>query len=220
MLALLALVAGAVDTFGYLSLGQVFISHMTGNTAVAVIALISHHWSEALHRGLAVPSFVLGAAAGGFLVESAGDGRAVARALRSEAALLTLFAAAQWIGHGAAAESEEVGRYALLFVLCAAMGIQNAMLTAAGVRGSHTTHVTGPLTDATVNTVRHRGRHAPVDEVLTQTRQAAARVAGFVVGAACGTALYYTWPLAVPLAAALVLAGLARFERQRPRSAD
>jgi len=85
-LAALAWVAGEIDTFGYLRLGHVFISHMTGNTAVLSIALAQRDVTDALHRGILIPLFFLGGLCGALLVDSADEPRQVSRALVVEAA--------------------------------------------------------------------------------------------------------------------------------------
>jgi uncharacterized membrane protein YoaK (UPF0700 family) len=213
-IGLLSGVAGAVDTFGYLALGQVFITHVSGNTGVLAISLVHGQFGEAFHRGAAVPIFFVGAACGAALVESAEDHRAVARALLIEALLLAVFAAAAWIG-GSALRTSTGGWLLLLTLLAAATGLQNAALTHPGTRGTHTTHITGPVTELAMQFTRRITPSRRHEFDAGQTARFAARLAGFTAGALAGAVLSSAAPTAGPLVPAAVLVGLALGEGAR-----
>ena len=218
-LAALAWVAGEIDTFGYLRLGHVFISHMTGNTAVLSIALAQRDVTDALHRGILIPLFFLGGLCGALLVDSADEPRQVSRALVVEALLLASFAALEWFGAGHFDRSPG-GRVFMLLLLSGSMGLQNAALTRRASRDIHTTHITGPLTEFAVElahlTVRRR-RHE-FDPARAQ--RLAARLIGFSSGALCGAALFTLAPTAAPVAAVGVLLVLVTLTSSRPAAAS
>ena len=202
----LAWVAGEVDTYGYLSLGHVFVSHMTGNAGVLTIALVQHRFGEAFHRGIAVPLFFAGALLGAALVESADDARQVARAFIVEALLLAGVTAFAATGGSSASGWRQL---MMLLLLSGSMGLQNAALTHPGTRGTHSTHLTGPLTDLATDVVRWvvpRRRDA-----CDRSRVAGriARVVGFALGGVCGAILFAAAPVAAPMLGAMVLAVVA-----------
>jgi uncharacterized membrane protein YoaK (UPF0700 family) len=201
-LLLLAWVAGEIDAFGYLSLGHVFITHVTGNTATWAIATIQGHTHEALQRGFVIVVFFLGSMCGAALVDSADDPRQITRALLVEAMLLVTFAALAWFGH---LERSITGQALLLLVLSAPMGLQNAALTHVGTRGTHTTHITGPVSDLAAEMVRLIAPRRRREFSATRARRMAARLAGFSVGAVCGTTLFTVAPAVPPLLGAAVL---------------
>jgi uncharacterized membrane protein YoaK (UPF0700 family) len=209
-LALLAWIAGEIDAFGYLLLDKVLVSHMSGNTAVLAAALAQRNWHEAAHRALPIPFFVAGAACGAALVEAAEHTREVARALLAEALLLMFVAGVQWITGGAAVHSS-AGSTLLILLLAGAMGIQNAALTHPGIRGTHSTHITGPLTDVTADVV-HLVAGRTADVRPARVWQSGARVVGFAVGAFSGAALFLSAAVAPPLVGAAALVAIAAAE--------
>lgn len=211
-IGVLAWIAGQIDTFGYLSLGQVFVTHMTGNTGVLAISIVEGRWAEALHRGVVIPFFVVGAACGAAMVEASAPPRQVARAFAAEALLLVVLAAIGWGGGGALPQSE-IGRVLMLALLAVAMGIQNAALPRRGVRGVHTTHVTGPLTELARNLVRGEGRRA--GERRRRVANLAARNGGFALGALTGALSFAAMPLLTPLLSAAVLLAIGAMEVRR-----
>lgn len=201
-IALLAGVAGAVDTFGYLALDRVFVTHMTGNTAALAIAIVQRHAGEAWRRGWALPVFFLGSMIGAALVDNADRPREVQRALRLEAALLVAFAVVGWtVGAGAGPWS--IGWLVMVWLLGSAAGIQNAALTHGDRRGTHTTHLTGAVTDLAVEVVRasEPGEETRADRL----RRLVARVAGFFIGGIFGALLHAALPATAPLVPAGVL---------------
>ena len=206
-IGVLAWIAGTVDAFAYLALGRVFVSHMTGNTGVLAISLAQRRFGEALHRGAAIPLFFAGAVCGAALVESGDEPRLVRRALLLEVALLVLFAATAWAG--ARPGGSPLLHVCSLVLVSGAMGIQNAALTHPSGQGTHTTHISGPLTDLAAEVarwIRPRLRRHCRPAMFARS---AARVGGFSGGVLTGGVCYVLFPLAAPLAAAAVLAGVA-----------
>ncbi|HEX5474645.1 MAG TPA: YoaK family protein [Vicinamibacterales bacterium] len=205
--AVLAAVAGSVDTFGYLALDRVFISHMTGNTAVLAIAIVQRNFGEAFHRGLAIPAFMAGSLAGAALVDNAESTRQVAHALLLEAALLAGVAVLSWSG-AIDRQSCGAGCMLLLVLLASAVGIQNAALTHPGTRGTHTTHITGPLTDFAVEIVRTAEPDRQAETRPGRLLGLAVRLLGFFGGGVAGALLFQVAPMTAPLIPAAVLVGL------------
>jgi uncharacterized membrane protein YoaK (UPF0700 family) len=208
-LGILSWVAGVVDTFDYLALGRVFISHATGNTAVIAIAVVQRNGHEALRRGLAVPAFFAGSLAGAAVVDAADDSRQLTRALLVEAALIVAFVIVWRLGFDRRATGPAWA--GALLLEATAMGIQNAALKHPSTRGTHTTHITGPLSDFALETIRllRPARRAEFDR-LRMARQLA-RLAGFLAGALSGALLFQAAPITGPaVVAATALASVER----------
>lgn len=132
--ALLTALAGGVDAIGYLLLGRLFVSYMSGNSTVLGIALARGNWSEALRAGAIIALFVSGSALGAVVAR-------LARRWRMPVVLLVvallLAVAAGWWGNGL-----PTGAMAATVL---AMGILNAALDRAGGVPVGLTYVTGAL---------------------------------------------------------------------------
>lgn len=201
---MLAWVAGVVDTFGYLALDRVFVSHVTGNASVLAISLVRRDAFEALHRGWAIPTFFVGSMIGAVLVENANESWQVARALRAEVGLLIAFVAFGWVAPVGLHESS-LGWAVMVALLGSAVGIQNAALTHRDTRGTHTTHLTGAVTDFAVEVTRMLQPHEQAPP--GRTRVLAARILGFLTGGIVGALLFPAMPINGPLVPAAVLVG-------------
>jgi uncharacterized membrane protein YoaK (UPF0700 family) len=149
---LLAGVAGSVNAVGWLEFG-VFTSHVSGHfTRVA----------DGLSRGDAasvwkflplVIAFAAGAMTATIFVETARllDKARYAAVLLVEALLLTAFAAtSEFVPEGTCAWLPE----ALSCTLTFAMGLQNALVTKLSGAVVRTTHLTGMITDLSIEAVR------------------------------------------------------------------
>jgi uncharacterized membrane protein YoaK (UPF0700 family) len=200
----LAWVAGVIDTFGYLALDSVFVSHVTGNASVLAISLVRRDAFEALHRGWAIPTFFVGSMIGAVLVENANESWQVARALRAEVGLLVAFVAFGWLAPVGLHESS-LGWAVMVALLGSAVGIQNAALTRRDTRGTHTTHLTGAVTDFAVEMTRMLQPHEQPPP--GRTRLLAARIVGFFTGGIVGALLFPAMPINGPLVPAAVLVG-------------
>lgn len=133
--ALLAALAGGVDAVGYLLLGRLFVSFMSGNSTVLGVALARREWSEVLRAGGIIALFVCGAAMGAVIAR-------LARRWRLPVVLLVvallLAVAAGWWGEGLPAGA--------MAATVLAMGVLNAALDRAGGIPVGLTYVTGALT--------------------------------------------------------------------------
>lgn len=183
-ISVLAWSAGIVNAVGYLALGPVFLSHMTGNASAAILTLMTGHGEQLVDRVLAIASFFGGAIGGALLVETHREHRATG-ALWLEASVL-LSAVLLAHGHPAGAQSH---RWALIGV-AGAMGVQNIALTGTAL-SAHTTHITGPLTDFAGTLIRR----IVGSRQLSRDRSHGlivygGRVLAFVLGVASGAALF------------------------------
>jgi uncharacterized membrane protein YoaK (UPF0700 family) len=155
MLTSLSLAAGCVDAVGYLSLGQVFVANMTGNTVLLGLAIGQADGRGVLHAGTALAGFVLGAAIGAAIVERGLERAvwtpAVTAALGLEVVILAAFTAG-WLLDGS--KPSGVAVYLLIVLSALAMGVQSAAVRRLAVADVSTTYITGTLTSLTARTVR------------------------------------------------------------------
>ena len=134
MAVLLAALAGYVDSIGFLQLGGLFVSFMSGNTTRMAAGLAQGDWGLAGTAGLILLLFVIGAMAGA-LVASGGGRRPRARVLAVEAALLLAAAVAAGLGRPVVAVT----------CMVVAMGLENAVFLRNGQAGVGLTYMTGAL---------------------------------------------------------------------------
>lgn len=123
----LAGVAGFVDAVGATLLGGLFVSFMSGNTTTAGLSLGQGGWARALHAGLPVPLYVLGAVCGTLLLGQAGR-RARPLAFLVTALFLSLFGL---LAH-ASTEAEWKQGPVATSLLVFPMGVMNATLRSVG----------------------------------------------------------------------------------------
>lgn len=131
----LAALAGFVDSIGFLQLGGLFVSFMSGNSTRLAASLSMGDWTLALSALGLLVGFVLGSFMGALVAGREGN-PARTRVLALEAALL-LGAAVTASLHAPVAVP------ALLMVL--AMGVENAVFLRNGEVGVGLTYMTGAL---------------------------------------------------------------------------
>lgn len=131
---LLAGLAGYVDSLGFLHLGGVFVSFMSGNTTRMAVSLAEGRWGAALEVAAILILFVVGAMIGALIAGAQGP-RSRSRVLALEAVLLAGAAAAA----GAGAAPLAIG----LMVL--AMAVENSVFLRDGEVGVSLTYMTGTL---------------------------------------------------------------------------
>jgi uncharacterized membrane protein YoaK (UPF0700 family) len=198
----LSALAGYVDGIGFIQLGGLFVSFMSGNSTRLGVSLAEANWSNAgISLGL-IALFVGGAAVGSLIV--LGRGRyPQALVLLTEAVLLA-----------AAALSHHFGDTALAIALIVlAMGLENAVFQIEGGGGLGLTYVTGALVKVgqlMAVAMRGGGRWDWMPNLLLW--------AALVAGSAVGALVYIRINLAAiwfASAAALALSLVAVLNRPR-----
>jgi uncharacterized membrane protein YoaK (UPF0700 family) len=130
----LSALAGYVDGIGYLHLGGLFVSFMSGNSTRMAVSLAAGHFASAAEALGLIVLFVFGAACGSLIVL----GRGIHRQpwlLAVEALLLIAAGLAHTIGFDRLAIS----------IIVLAMGLENAVFQIEGGGGLGLTYVTGAL---------------------------------------------------------------------------
>jgi uncharacterized membrane protein YoaK (UPF0700 family) len=144
----LAAASGATDTIGYLALGKVFTSAMTGNLALLGIAL-AHRDGEGIGRVLvSLVCYMVGAAIGAHIARTPEPDdpvwpSAITRALAIEAVFFVAYAATWWT---VGTRSNIFGKAALLGLGAIALGIESSAMQRFGAGlGLNTTFLSGSL---------------------------------------------------------------------------
>ena len=130
----LSALAGYVDGIGYLHLGGLFVSFMSGNSTRMAVSLAAGHFATATEALGLIAMFVFGAACGSLIVL----GRGVHRQpwlLAVETLLLAVAGLAHSLGFDRLAIS----------IIVLAMGLENAVFQIEGGGGLGLTYVTGAL---------------------------------------------------------------------------
>jgi uncharacterized membrane protein YoaK (UPF0700 family) len=134
---LLAGTAGYVDGMGFLHLGGLFVSFMTGNSTRLGVSLAEGRWGEAGLAAGILALFVVGATTGA-LIGGGGTPPGRRRVLAAVGALL----AAAALSDGASVRGLSIAAMVL------AMGIENAVFQKNGETGIGLTYMTGTLVRA------------------------------------------------------------------------
>ena len=130
----LSALAGYVDGIGFLHLGGLFVSFMSGNSTRMGVSLAEGQWLSAAEAFGLIALFVIGAAAGSLIVLGRGTNRQP-WLLLAEALLL----AAAALCYGFGLSNVAVG------AIVVAMGLENAVFQIRGGGGLGLTYVTGAL---------------------------------------------------------------------------
>jgi uncharacterized membrane protein YoaK (UPF0700 family) len=199
----LSALAGYVDGIGFLHLGGLFVSFMSGNSTRLGVDLAEGHWSDAAAAIGLIALFVTGAATGSLIVFT----RSVycqCRVLLAEGSLLV-----------AAALSYTLGAPPLaVAAMVLAMGLENTVFQVEGGSGLGLTYMTGALVKVgqlAAAALTGGRRWAWLPNLLLW--------AALVAGAVCGAGAYRWINLAAVWFAAgvaLALSGVA-FATARPR---
>jgi uncharacterized membrane protein YoaK (UPF0700 family) len=211
---LLALIAGFVDTLGFVALFGLFTAHVTGNF-VLIGADLAGQGTGVLVKLLAFPAFVSGVALSSLVVKSVHRQRS-ARAARTLYLLQSLFLA-MFLAAGLQAVPVTTPDSPWVLIAGAlgatAMGVQNAHARLVKRAGVPNTVMTGNVTQAVLDAIDLMvgGNEEPAERRAVRERFTATlpAVIGFAAGAASG-ALGYThlsfWALLLPLALLLAMA--------------
>jgi uncharacterized membrane protein YoaK (UPF0700 family) len=149
----LAWVGGFVNSSGFVLIGT-FSSHVTGTVGRLANDAATGQYAAAVAAFSLVLCFFAGAFGGSMIIESrfwgAQRSRAYAAALTSETALLLLFTLLSYLttsDHPRVQDAETA-------LLCAAMGLQNALVSRLSGAVVRTTHLTGVVTDLGIESAR------------------------------------------------------------------
>jgi uncharacterized membrane protein YoaK (UPF0700 family) len=196
----LSALAGYVDGIGFIHLGGLFVSFMSGNSTRLGVSLAELQFGQAAEALGLIALFVTGAAAGS-LVVLGGSAERQPWLLLIEAALLAAAGACHLYGRPVPA----IGAIVL------AMGLENAVFQIAGGAGLGLTYVTGALVKVgQMLAVAIRG--GPRWDWMPNLLLWAALVAGSVAGASAYAklnlaAIWFAAGTALAASAILVIAG-------------
>jgi uncharacterized membrane protein YoaK (UPF0700 family) len=191
----LSALAGYVDAIGFLHLGGLFVSFMSGNSTRMGVSLAEGQWSSALQSLGLIALFVVGAAGGSLIVLGHGANRQP-WVLLAEALLLAAGALAYALGLSNTAVA----------AIVIAMGLENAVFQIRGGAGLGLTYVTGALVKVgqlAAAALRGGARFGWAPNLLLW--------AALVAGSLCGAAGYHWINLAAiwfAAAAALALSAI------------
>lgn len=200
----LSVVAGYVDGIGFIHLGGLFVSFMSGNSTKLGVSLADGNWASALEALGLIALFVTGAGAGSLIARCRIRYRQ-AFVLLAEALLLVAAAASYQIGWPIAP----------IVMIVIAMGLENAEFQGEGETGVGLTYVTGALVK-----VGHGIAMALSGGERWEWVPNLALWASLVTGAVIGTLAYYRFNLAaIWFAAVVVLAicGIVAATERRQR---
>jgi uncharacterized membrane protein YoaK (UPF0700 family) len=207
----LTVLTGVVDAVSYIALGHVFVANMTGNVVLLGFGLAGA-------PGLSVPASLVAMAA---FLAGAGVGARVGRRTEHRAALLRggaaaaalLLALACALAVGAAEPVDGSRRYALIAVMAAALGAQNAIARRLAVPDLTTTVLTLTLTGLAADSRLAGGPGgATLRRLVAVTAMFAGALAGGLLTLKASPAA--ALGLATALAAAVAVGG-QRFARSR-----
>jgi uncharacterized membrane protein YoaK (UPF0700 family) len=181
LLVTMTFVTGLVDAFSYLVLGHVFVANMTGNVVFLGFALAGTPGFSIGASFAALASFTGGALAGGRVAKMYGDHRGRLLGVASSFQVLLLGAA---VLLAAFSGSPVAGgyRYALVVILGAAMGVQNATVRHIAVPDLTTTVLTMTLTGIGADSTMAGGAGSKSGRRLIAVT---AMFLGALLGAAC-----------------------------------
>jgi uncharacterized membrane protein YoaK (UPF0700 family) len=222
----LAFVGGFVNSCGFVLIGS-FTSHVTGNVGRLANDAATGHYAASGTALTMIVSFFAGAFAASVIIESGLLGgprsRSYACALATEAVLLSLFTLLTYVTASTHPRVQD-GEASLL---CAAMGMQNALVTRLSGAVVRTTHLTGVVTDLGIECARWlrywrgswAGRaHAAASATEPAERPALPKIAllatiaaSFFVGATAGAFSAVHYRHAAMLGAAFAVAACAAY---------
>ncbi len=195
---LLAFLSGSVNVGGYMAC-QRFVTHVTGFATLFGSDLAFGKWVDGISMILVPIFFLMGAMYSGFLIERRihkGKVPHYALAMATVTTCLIFCGIAGALGFfGSFGHTLEVRRdFVLLAILCAASGIQNAVVTRASGTLVRTTHLTGLTTDLGVGIIKVLFPYQSREELQFEKHNNWLRlgtIVSFTAGSATG-ALFFT----------------------------
>jgi len=232
--------AGFVDAIAYLTLRQIYVANMSGNTVAVGIHISVKNWVEVWAHACPIVTFFPGLIFGAAVVEwtrRSSIRPKIAPAILIEAAILGLFVylANQWISQKGTVQSHSGAIYvALTASLAFSMGMQNGLLRHTGTMRDLHTYVTGTLLAAAngvtnylfwvarrLRRFTHRGFRSVLRYSTHHRSLRGAAIAGtlwifYVVGAAVGALTLVHCGINVLIAAPAVLVVVALSDIIKP----
>ncbi|RKT21591.1 uncharacterized membrane protein YoaK (UPF0700 family) [Paraburkholderia sp. RAU2J] len=214
---ILALIAGYVDTVGFIALFGLFTAHVTGNF-VLIGADVAGVGQGVLLKLLAFPSFIVGIAMSSVLfkiLERSHAAQAASALYLLQAALLLAFLVTGMLARPI------TNATAAMVLVCGvlgtmAMGVQNARGRLLQVTGLPNTVMTGNVTQIVLDVIElihrgTRGRHG--QQVRERLQWTLAAMSGFAGGAILGALAFVNLSfiaIALPVVVLLILAWMRR----------
>ncbi|NQZ51934.1 MAG: DUF1275 domain-containing protein [Moritella sp.] len=134
----LALVAGLINSIGLLGFKHQAVSHLSGTATLLGTGIINSNFSDVLHLAFVILSFVMGSVISGYFLRSG-----ALKLGRNYSGLLALEAMFILGSIYFLVEGSVQGNY----LVSAACGLQNALVTTYSGAVIRTTHLTGIFTD-------------------------------------------------------------------------
>jgi uncharacterized membrane protein YoaK (UPF0700 family) len=208
----LTFVTGVVDATSYLRLGHVFVANMTGNVVFLGFGLAGAAGISVGASLVAIASFLAGGVIGGRIAAASGDDRrrhlCIALAVQ-----IALVAAATIVAAVAGDRLASGDRYALIALLAAALGIQNAAARRLAVADLTTTVLTLTLTGLASESRLAGGSGGKLGR---RGLAVVAMLLGALVGALLALRVDVVAPLVLTVAILLAVVGAAARELHRP----
>lgn len=186
----LTAVSGFADSIGYIELGRLYVSFMSGNSTRLGMMIAGADWPGALLAVTIIATFVAGSAAGTFIGDRAGRA-GLARVLGAEWIIVACTVVLAWFGYDRAA----------LIPIAGAMGMQNTLHQVVASADIGRGFLSGNLFSLGQSLARiRRGR----DEIARAGLNGLSWLV-FVGGVVAGTLCHATFGLQIALATLLVL---------------
>ncbi len=151
LVVLLALTSGSLDALGFLALGGVFASVMTGNLVLLGLSAGTRDGSLSTHALVAITGYVLGVSIGARATRSSqmtvvpGWSRGLNALVAVELALVAAFAVGWELVRS---RHSSPAQMVLITLAATAMGLQSAVMRVSTGNSRSTTYLTGTLTGA------------------------------------------------------------------------
>jgi uncharacterized membrane protein YoaK (UPF0700 family) len=197
LLVALTVVTGLVDAFSYLQLGHVFVANQTGNVVFLAFALAGAGGFSVLASVSTIACFAVGALAAGRLGRVLAGRRELLLGVTA-AVQAVLLAAAVIMAALTAVPVPAALRYALIVMLAAAMGAQNATARKLAVADLTTTVLTLTITGIAADS-------ALAGAVGARAARRLISVAAMLLGALAGALLVLHVHIVYPLVIALLI---------------
>jgi uncharacterized membrane protein YoaK (UPF0700 family) len=181
-----------MDAIGFIAMGGVFASVMTGNLVLLGVSISRRNGSLAAHVGVALAGYIVGVVAGALMAGRPDRGRStwptrVTAALLVELALIIGLTVGWELAGGRPVGDPQL---VLLGLASMAMGVQSAAVRSLAAPGLSSTYMTGTLTGLV-------GAVAAGDGLAGQ-RQSLSVIGALVVGAVVAGVLVVEVPRAAP----------------------